>query len=94
MRPAAATPARPPSLKQLEARASRAQAARQAAWEKVMKARAALYAGLSAALDSFNDSLGHETAAFQVLCAARQGRAAETPAPPAPETLTSADEED
>lgn len=87
--PAAVTSSRPPSLKYLEARAAKARKARESAWDRVARARA----GLSAALDSFSDALGHETAAFQALCAARQGKAPE-PAPPAPETLTSVDEED
>jgi hypothetical protein len=88
--PAAVTAPRPPTLKQLEARAARAQAARIAAWEKVSKARMSL----AQALDVFHDALGHETAAFRALCAAGQGRPAEVAAPPAPETLTAADEED
>jgi hypothetical protein len=85
-----ATPARPPTLKQLEARAAKARRERGLAWEKVMRARDAL----SAALGYLHDYLGHETAAFQALCAARQGRTPEPAAPPAPETLTGADEVD
>jgi hypothetical protein len=85
----ATTVARPPSLKNLEGRVRKAQAARHAAWEKVKKTQEAH----AAALGCFGDCLGHETAAFQTLCAARQGRPPD-PAPPAPETLTGADEED
>jgi hypothetical protein len=84
-----ATPARPPSLRQLEARAQKAQKARRATWLKVGKARAAL----CEALNDFEEDLGQENAAWAELCAARQGKAPE-PAPPAPETLTSVDEED
>jgi hypothetical protein len=84
------TPARPPTLKQLEARAAKAQAARQVAWEKVKKTQEAH----AAALGCFAGAIGHEAAAFQALCAARGGRPAETPMPPAPETLAAADEED
>jgi hypothetical protein len=81
--------ARPPTLKQLEARAQKARDARAAAWGRVTKARAAL----CAALDGLHDAMGHESACFAVLSGARQGKAPD-PAPPAPETLTSVDEED
>jgi hypothetical protein len=90
MRPESVTAPRPPTLKQREARAVKLQKERGLAWEKVMRARAAL----AQALDSFHDALGHETAAFGALCAARRGRLAEVAAPPAPETLTAVDEED
>jgi hypothetical protein len=91
MRPdsAADAPARPPTVRQLEARALRTQKTRRAAWLKVGKARAAL----CEALNDFEEDLGRENAAWAALCAARQGRAPE-PAPPAPETLTAVEEED
>jgi hypothetical protein len=84
-----ATPARPPTLRQLEARAAKARKVRRAGWLKVGKARAAL----CEALNDFEEDLGQENAALEALCAARQGLAPD-PAPPAPETLTGADEED
>jgi hypothetical protein len=83
------TPARPLTLDELRARAEGARNARDCAWERVVKARAAL----CAALDSFHDAMGHQTAAFLALGDALAGRTAE-PAPPAPETLTGADEVD
>jgi hypothetical protein len=94
-----APPARPPSLKQLEAWALKAQKARRAGWLKVGKARAAL----CEALNDFEEDLLRENEALESLSAARgvkvpsdfvQQTRAETPAPPAPETLTGADEED
>jgi hypothetical protein len=84
----AATPACR-TLDRLRARAEMARDARECAWERVVKARAAL----CAALDNFHDAMGHQTAAMLALGDALAGRPPD-PAPPAPETLTGADEED
>jgi hypothetical protein len=77
------TPARPPTLKQLEARAGKFRKAREAAQEKHRETLYRLF-----------DAIAAESGASAALCAARQGRPAEPAAPPAPETLTAIDEED
>lgn len=86
---AAATAARPPSLRQLEARVARLAKARVAASQRLRRAHAAFddaFTALARAVDE-------EALARGSLSVARQRKPPE-PAPPAPETLTGADEED
>jgi hypothetical protein len=84
-----APPARPPTLRQLEARAVKAKKARVVAADKFLRAHRAL----GDAFTAYEAALSDETLARGSLSLAREGLAPE-PAPPAPETLTGADEED
>jgi hypothetical protein len=84
-----ATPARPPTLRQREAALARAVKARGVAADKFLRAHRAL----GDAFTAYEAALSDETLARGSLSLAREGKAPE-PAPPAPETLTSADEED
>jgi hypothetical protein len=84
-----AAPARPPTLRQLEARAVKAKKARVIAAEKFRRAHRAL----DEAFAAYEAALSDETLARGSLALSREGKTAE-PAPPAPETLTGADEED
>jgi hypothetical protein len=84
-----ATPARPPSFRQLEARVARLTKTRVAASEKLRRAHAAF----NDAFTAFEHAMDEETLARGSLSLALSGHAPE-PAPPAPETLTATDEED
>jgi hypothetical protein len=82
-------PARPPTLKQMEARLARATKARVVAADKFLRAHRAL----GDAFTAYEAALSEETLVRGTMPLAR-GAGASEPALPAPETLTGADEED
>jgi hypothetical protein len=84
-----APPAHPATLKQREARVARLTKTRVTASERLRRAHVAF----NDAFTVFEHALDEETLARGSLSLAREGKAPE-PAPPAPETLTGADEED